>query len=313
MMTPLRRCRCPAAALAAALLPAVLLAGCCGPEPLPPETLYPAAFLEEREIQEALLREGDREAARIQAAERLDADRSPLNLILAARVETDTETALALLDEAMEKDSLSVWGRYGIAFMVFKRRIVDRYEESIEHLEWILDRGFGQASPVDICPRRLLIEILNSVHRYEEALDHWTIYIASHPNDLKARYDMAWLLSRRLDRPDEALEQVRRIVSDDPGRVDARLLEGCVLRRLGEFVEAARVFKRIEDRHPDALLNLAQLYDTEIVNPAVALSYYKRFQEYEGENEDQRSAVDRYFRVPPRIDELEKKLEELNK
>jgi len=300
----------PIPAAVAALLLAALLVRCGGPQPLPPEILYPAELLEERGIQDGLLAERRQEEALARAAERLSVARSPLNLILAARVERDKKTALALLDEALQEDPASVWARYGIAFLVFKMKDFDRYEDSAKHLEWILDRGFGKDSPVPVCPHRLLIEIMSGTSRYDEAKEQWMIYLAAHPDDLDARYDLAWLLYHRLDSAEKSLEQVRLILEAEPRRLDARLLEGCVLRSLGEFNAAVRAFKSIEDRHPDALLNVAELYDQDLGRPAEALSHYRRYQEYTGENEDQRRAVDRYFRIPPRIEELEKKLEE---
>jgi len=282
----------------------LLSAGCLGPVPLPHEALYPAAFLRTRDLQDRLTDAGRVDEARAQAAELLSGERSAPNLTLAARMEDDPSETIALLDEAVAVDPAFAWARYGLAFTIIKEESMERYEESAEHLEWLLERDFTQERNPDLRTRLLLIENLSRLGRSVEQAEEMERYLEYSPNDLTTRYGLAHLYCFKLKDLDDAMKQVETILTSDPDALDAAMLKGRILWDSGEHGRAADVFESLVARHPNALLNLGFLWERHLDDRARALDYYERYLGYDGPNADQKRWYDRTFTVPNRIEIL---------
>ncbi len=287
-----------------ALCAALLLTGCLGPVPLPHESLYPAAFIRTRDLHDRLIDAGRVDEARSQSRELLGAERSAANLTLAARIEEDVDNTIALLDEAIAVDPEFAWARYGLAFTILKGESLGGYEESVEHLEWLLDREFTQERNPDLRTRLLLIENLSRLGRSEAQADAMVRYLDYSPNDLTTRYGLAYLFCIKLKNLDDAMIQVNLILESNPDALDAAMLKGRIFWDSGEYGSAADHYQTLVDRHPDALLNLGFLWERHLEDSAKAIDCYERYLGYEGPNADQKRWYDRTFTVPNRIEIL---------
>jgi tetratricopeptide (TPR) repeat protein len=74
--------------------------------------------------------------------------------------------------------------------------------------------------------------------------------VALQPDHREALYGLAVLLNFELDRPDEALEFIRRLVSINPGDTQAQFLLGHILVRIGETEEALEVYAELAESAP---------------------------------------------------------------
>jgi tetratricopeptide (TPR) repeat protein len=289
---------------AALLTAGALAAGCAGPDSLPLDKLAPEVFLEERRLQDEVAESGEEEAALERITVLLDSERSAAALTLAARIEKDPEQALAFLREAIEKDPEFAWARYGFAFIVLKEEMLARYDESAANLEWLIERGFDDYWGPELKTRRLLIENLSRLGRPEDEAEQWEEYLERYPLNLEARYNLARLLCIKMQEPKEALRHIDRILAEDPEALDARMLKGRALWDRGRYNQAAEVYETLARLHPNALLNLAILYERHLDDPARALEYYERYRDYEGYNQSKRRWYDLNFLVPRRIEAL---------
>jgi len=280
--------------------------GCLGPEPFTAAQLYPQPFLAERRFQTAALDSGRIDDARIQILRLLDAQRSAPHLTLAARLEEDPEKALSLLDEAHRADPAFAWSRYALSFVILRDAVIDRYEDSAEHLQWLVDRGFGRIAELPAHPQLLLAENYHRLGRFREETEQLEWLIAAGSTDSVVHYNLAWVLCVKLSEPEEALEHLDEILNDDPHRLDVLMLKGRALWDLERFTAAARLFAGLADRHPNALLNLALLFDQHLDDKMRALQYYELYDAYDSENADEKGWTDRHFLVKKRIEELEK-------
>lgn len=283
---------------------ALLLAGCLGPVPLPHEALYPVAFLQARDLQDRLVDAGRADEARAQARELLETGRSAPNLTIAARVEEDLDVTLKLLDQAIASDPEFAWARYGLAFTIIKGEYLQRYEESAEHLEWLLDREFTQERNPELRTRLLLIENLQRLGRSEEQADEMELYLEYAPSDLTTRYGLAYLYCIKLKSLDRAMEHVRIILDNHPDALDASMLKGRILWDSGDYGRAAEHYQTLVERHPDALLNLGFLWERHLDDSRKAIDCYQRYLAYDGPNADRKRWYDRTFTVPNRIEVL---------
>jgi len=286
------------------LCAACLLIGCLGPVPLSHESLYPSEFIKARDLHDRLIESGRVEEARSQARQLLVDERSAVNLTLAARMEEDVGDSIALLDEAIDVDPEFAWARYGLAFTVLKGECLERYEESVEHLTWLLAREFTQERNPDLRTRLLLIENLSRLGRSEAQAEAMAKYLEYSPNDLTTRYGLAYLLCIKLKKFDEAMRQVDFVLKSNRDALDAAMLRGRILWDSGEFNGAVDHYETLIDRHPDALLNLGFLWERHLEHPAKAIDYYERYLAYDGPNADQKRWYDRTFTVPNRIEIL---------
>ncbi len=289
------------------VIASILFPGCRTMEMLSRDLLHPPEFLEERRKQDEWLDADRLLEARKRAGEMLVADQTPAHLVLAARVEEDPEKALALLEEALEKNPFFAWARYGLAYIVLREEILERYEESAEHLKWLIIQEFGRDSPRGVrSPRHLLIENLHRLGRIEEEAEEWEALIDAHPSDMDARVDLARLLCFRLGETKRARKHLDKVLEKDPDRLDARFLRARVAWDRGKHEWAVELYEKLVDLHPDALLNIALLYDQHLKDPEKALLYYKLYLDYEGPNKDQKKWSDKNILAPNRIEGLEK-------
>jgi tetratricopeptide (TPR) repeat protein len=315
-----------ASTLFAAVAAVLVLAGCFGPANLSDEQVFPEAFIAARRNQDELLAAGQGLEALTAAREMLDRDRSAACLTLAARVEDDPRRALSLLDDALDQDPDFVWARYGFAFIVLKEETSDRYEESVEHLLWLHDRGFVRERNAEVRTRRLLIENLSRLGRSLESIGVVEEILAIRPDDREMRFLLAWLLCIKRKDPEEALIHLDRILVDDsaaadpeadgpatggpaanaPEILEAKRLKGRALVEAERYRAAAAYYETFADLHPNALLNLGLLHEFHLDDPAKALGYYRRFRAYEGDHADERRFYDLKFLVPTRIEALKK-------
>lgn len=298
-----RRAALTWAALCAA---AFLVVGCMGPDPLPEDRIHPQVFLEERRVQDEMQASGRKQRAQDRVRELLAEERSPANLTLAARIEDDPYQALPLFEEALKKDPLFAWARYGMAFVVLKYQVFERYEESAENLVWLLERGFDSKANPELKTRRLLIENLHRLGRVEEEAEQLVLLLETDPADLECRIQLAWILCIRLDEPEEALVHIDYILASEPDDIEVRMLMARAFWNMEEYRAAAALYEELSGLHPNALLNLAFIYEQKLYKPDRALEYYRRYLEYDGYNADKKGWYDVNFLVPNKIEEMSK-------
>jgi cytochrome c-type biogenesis protein CcmH/NrfG len=70
------------------------------------------------------------------------------------------------------------------------------------------------------------------------------------PDHREALYGLAVLLNFELDRPEEALEFIRRLVSINPGDTQAQFVLANILVRTGEIEEALEVYAELAESAP---------------------------------------------------------------
>jgi tetratricopeptide (TPR) repeat protein len=74
--------------------------------------------------------------------------------------------------------------------------------------------------------------------------------VALQPDHREALFGLAVLLNFELDRPEEALEFIRRLVSINPGDTQARFVLANILVRTGEVEEAIEVYADLAESAP---------------------------------------------------------------
>ena len=200
------------------------------------------------------------EEARIALAElyrtRADAEPTPASEVLAARLETDSESALERLGTALELDPDCIWAHYGVAHWNARLR---RFPKARAELKAAFRLDGGHLPSM-----RLHAWLLANAGETAEARDCLERWLARTEDDpltdaqarAEARVDLA-ALAVLLDDPEEALsilEQVDRGALAEPAR--AELVAGAAFEDSGEDVLAMSAARRAHNLDPGELLSL---------------------------------------------------------
>ncbi len=225
-----------------------------------PRCLPVRTFAQDAELAELEHRATQHEPAHVLLAEvyrrQADAKPSPEGYVLAARVETDGDEALKLLDQALALDPSCVWARYGKAHWNARLR---RFPAAREELKEAFRLDGGHLPTM-----RLHAWLLSNAGETEPAadcLETWLERTEGDPlTDPRIRAE-AWVDLAALQvlsgEPREALsllERVDRKALVEPAR--AELVGGAAWRDAGEEVLAMAAARRARSLEKDELLSL---------------------------------------------------------
>ena len=181
--------------------------------------------------------------------------------VLAARVSTDPEHALTLLESALELDSQCAFAYYAQAHTFLGQRLrVDRWRLAKSSL----DRALS-LDPSLLRARKLEIWMLSNEGRLTEAalrLEAWLSRtledsrVSSHER-IDAEIDLAllWVL---LDRADRAATLLDSLGGTTHSRERRLAVYAVALHQTGDKEAALQAARRAEDAQPDSLLPVVQ-------------------------------------------------------
>jgi tetratricopeptide (TPR) repeat protein len=104
--------------------------------------------------------------------------------------------------------------------------------------------------PFEVRGIRMLAELAGRLGRYRDAETLLRRALELSPEFTAARANLALVLYRT-NRPGEAIEELQRVKSDDPGSFGNSNLEAAVLGRVGAFEEALDLYRLILENEPN--------------------------------------------------------------
>jgi hypothetical protein len=193
-------------------------------------------------------------------AQRADANPSATGYVLAARLDTDGDAALAHLEQAEALDPACVWVHYAKGWWLFSLR---RFPEARESIEAVFELDGGHMSTMRLQASMFASagDTLDAIEVLEKWLDRGEEDPLVDPRlRAEGQVDLAALLV--LDDEAEAaidlLASIRPELLPDPARARAELVRAAALEDLGLRTLALSAARRAKGADDDALLALVQ-------------------------------------------------------
>ena len=159
---------------------------------------------------------------------------NPLETILRARGDHETLAALLAREEATTAISAADWLRRS------HRAIAEnRFEDALVASE----SGIANSPENPLLHYNAAIALAN-LGRKEEALHHLAFISVPHGEAYLRGELLRAVTLRELDRPEEALAAVERLLAEDPNQVDGLLLRAALLESRGDVADAEALLRR---------------------------------------------------------------------
>jgi tetratricopeptide (TPR) repeat protein len=196
----------------------------------------------------------------VPVSEILTADTDALRHFVAAteqvRVESDYETAIATIEEALTIDPGFATGHYAHYQMLALSGDVAGAAEAVRHA---MDHSYRLPERLQFAVKAEWFAMQQDLPRAFSAYEMWA---ELYPQDIEAQLTVAQIRRLRNDRLG-AIEQFERVLALDPTRLELLPEIGALYEALGDSRRARDVYERYADANPeskDAFTNLAGLY-----------------------------------------------------
>jgi predicted Zn-dependent protease len=233
-------------------------------EKIAPEKINgPNGELAGKQIIQTLIAELEDDNAALRVAELLVAKypkSKGLKAAILARTGDRKEALKLLLDVVQDGDTATI---IEAAQNSLAQIALDKYDPAtIELSKQVIDAALAK-DPTNSELRTMTGYVHHYQGRYADELKVYQDVLASKPEDFKLKNNMAWTLSERQNKPEEALKYINEAIRQS-GDVPAQFYDtrGCIYTRMGKYDEAIHdlTLATREDPSPTTWAHLARAY-----------------------------------------------------